>query len=204
MGDIEDINEKKELAFYAAGVSAWLNTSMEHDKSLLTLSAGGIGILLTLIRTVGIHSPETLVLYVGAIIGFLICLVVVLVIFKKNRTHIEQVLKGHQSSDSNLAFLDNVATGSFGIGALLSTIIGISSAIQTYTIEVTKMTTESSKQFLTIDSARTEKLSVNGISNMAPKSPVEKKSFDGISALKPQAKPQDNQSQNQKPPGEVK
>ncbi len=71
----EDINEKKEVAFYTAGVTAWYNTSLEHDKSLFTLSAGGIGLLITLIRTVGVPSAETLILYIAAMISFLICLV---------------------------------------------------------------------------------------------------------------------------------
>jgi hypothetical protein len=42
--DNDDI-KKKEIAFYTAGVTAWYNTSLEHDKSLFTLSAGGIGLL---------------------------------------------------------------------------------------------------------------------------------------------------------------
>lgn len=43
-----EFREKKELEFYKAGISAWYTTAFERDKSLLTLSAGGIGLLMTL------------------------------------------------------------------------------------------------------------------------------------------------------------
>lgn len=178
----EDINEKKEVAFYTAGVAAWYNTSLEHDKSLFTLSAGGIGLLITLIRTVGVGSAEILVLYLIAMLSFLICLLTVLVIFKKNRTHIEQVFQGRQDNDPNLAVFDNVAIWSFGIAVLFSAVIGISSAISSYTIKVSQMANEESKKTThgtpTFDS-------VNGISNLSPNN-LMKKSFNGVGALQPQ------------------
>ena len=178
----EDINEKKEVAFYTAGITAWYNTSLEHDKSLFTLSAGGIGLLMTLIRTVGVLSAETLILYIAAMISFLICLVSVLVIFKKNRSHIEQVFQGKQEADHSLTILDNVAILSFGIAVLFSAVIGISSAISSYTTKVKQMANENNKQAC-------DRMfvgdSVNGISNLAP-SNLLKKSFNGIGTLQPQ------------------
>ena len=52
-----EIDEQKKIEFYAASVAAWYESSLEHDKSLLTLSAGGIGLLITLLTTVGLGSP---------------------------------------------------------------------------------------------------------------------------------------------------
>ncbi|PKF49010.1 hypothetical protein AT251_22010 [Enterovibrio nigricans] len=51
-------NKEKEVEFYAATVGAWLNTKFELDKSLLTLSTGAIGLLVTLLTTVGASSVE--------------------------------------------------------------------------------------------------------------------------------------------------
>lgn len=48
----EEIDDQKRVEYYAASVNAWFNTSLEHDKSLFTLSAGGIGLLITLLTTV--------------------------------------------------------------------------------------------------------------------------------------------------------
>jgi hypothetical protein len=188
----EDIIEKKEVAFYTAGVTAWYNTSLEHDKSLFTLSAGGIGLLMTLIRTVGIQSAETLILYIAAIVSFLTCLVSVLVIFKKNRSHIEQVFQGKQETDHVLAILDNVAIFSFGIAVLFSAVIGISSAISSYTTKVTQMTNESNKN---VSKGVPNFESFEGISNMAPDALL-KKSFNGVGALQPQPASQASQSTN--------
>jgi hypothetical protein len=53
-------NNAKEVEYFAAIANAWVNTRVEHDKSLLTLSAGGIGLLITLLSTVGIETTGIL------------------------------------------------------------------------------------------------------------------------------------------------
>jgi len=182
---LADLIEKKDVAFYQAGVTAWYNTSLEHDKSLFTLSVGGIGLLMTLIRTMGVSSAETLVLYTLALVCFLICLVSVLVIFKKNRSHIEQVFQGIQEIDHNLAVFDNVAIWSFGIAVLLSAVIAVSSAVSSYTTKVTQMAKEDDKKTLNRVSICD---SVNGISKLAPgKLDVGLESFNGVVNLQPQS-----------------
>ncbi len=95
----EEIENQKRVEYYAASVNAWFNTSLEHDKSLLTLSAGGIGLLLTLLTTVGLSSAEAQVLYIGAIASFVVALIATLVIFRRNRTHIEEILSGKSTSN---------------------------------------------------------------------------------------------------------
>jgi hypothetical protein len=137
--------EKKELEFYKACISAWYASAFERDKSLLTLSAGGIGLLMTLVRTSGISSIESLMLHIGAIISFLICLICTLTTFEKNKSHIEQIVNDKNPDDS-LKLLDKVAHWSFGIAIIFSTVIGISSAINSYTTRVTQMANEHNKQ----------------------------------------------------------
>ena len=85
----EEIDDQKKIEFYAASVSAWYVSSLEHDKSLLTLSAGGIGLLITLLTTVGLGTAEALVLYVGAISSFVVALISVLRVFRGNQKYIE-------------------------------------------------------------------------------------------------------------------
>src|SRR5882672_4247530 len=89
-----EIHQQKEIEFYAAAVNAWLGTSLEHDRSLITLSAGGIGLLITLLSTVGLHSAESLILYVVALIAFICCLTAVLLVFKRNRAHLQEAIQG--------------------------------------------------------------------------------------------------------------
>jgi hypothetical protein len=130
----EEVRQQKDIEFYSASIQGWLNTKIEHDKSILTLSAGGIGLLITLLTTIGIKSAEYLVLYVSAIICFVITIGVVLAIFKRNSTYIEKVIlnEGHHT-DTTLNRLDIMALGSFGFGVFLTALIGVSVAINSYT-----------------------------------------------------------------------
>jgi len=134
--------QQKEVEFYAAAVAAWLNTSLEHDKSVFALSAGGIGLLITLLTTVGLSNVVLLVLYVTAILAFLSSLIAVLAIFRRNRTHIEQVFLGNRAPDPLLTVLDQVAVASFGIGAILTAVIGISTAVSSYSTKEKTLASE--------------------------------------------------------------
>jgi len=126
----EEIRQDKEVEFYAAGITAWYNTSLEHDKSVFVLSAGGIGLLITLLTTVGVNSACLLGLYIVAIFCFLASLCILLVIFRRNRTHIEQVLSGTAlQSDPWLERLDIAAIFAFGVGVIFAAVVGISAAV---------------------------------------------------------------------------
>jgi hypothetical protein len=58
----------KKVEYYAATVNAWYNSTLEHDKSLLTLSAGGIGILITILTAVGISYRYEIIFYFISIV----------------------------------------------------------------------------------------------------------------------------------------
>lgn len=159
----DEILEQKDIEFYAASVNAWCNTALEFDKSIFTLSAGGIGLLITLLTTVGVGSSLLLHLFIAAISFFLISLCVVLTILLRNRTHIEQVIAGSLLKDPVLAVLDYIAKIAFGIGVLLTAWIGISAATTSYEKERDKMANEKSQKISTNQIA-TE--SFNGLAAM--------------------------------------
>lgn len=124
----KELLEKKEVAFYSAVVAGWFNTRMERDKSLLTLSATGVGLLITLLKNFGAASVETRLTYIGAILSFCTCIIAVLCIFKRNATHLEEIIHSNATNDPLLEKLDFIALYSFGIGIIFSSAIGISSA----------------------------------------------------------------------------
>ncbi len=97
----KELGDEKEIAWYAAALDAWYGTRLEHDKSLLTLSAGGIGLLITLASTVGIPSRIALRLASLAILAFILCVVAVLLIFKGNSGHLEDVVHGEGNAVEN-------------------------------------------------------------------------------------------------------
>jgi hypothetical protein len=175
---------QKDVEFYAAAVAGWLNTRLEHDKSLLTLSAGGSGLLITLLTTVGVSSAEGLVLHLLAMFSFLVCLGAVLVIFKKNSSHIEEVLKsGMPPLDPILTKLDNISLAAFVLGIVFSLVIGVSAAINSYSIkekEMEKANNQKSGANKSVCAAD----SVNGFSSLKQTGKLNK-SFNGVSNLKP-------------------
>lgn len=176
------ISNEKKIQYYSALVQAWLDTKIERDKSLLALSTAGIGLLITLLTTVGASSNYSIILYCIAIFCFLVCIIAVLIIFKRNAEHLKQVIKNKESTDPVLKKLDKISFISFILGILLSCILGISTGINSLPkSREAKMSKEKS---------------ANTMVNKGKK--YEKKSFDGISDLKPGTQPpQNSQEGNQ-------
>jgi hypothetical protein len=206
--DDDDTIKAKRIEHFAASIAAWYDTRMEHDRSLLTLSAAGIGLLVTLMTTVGISSVWSLLLYVGALAAFLVCVVVVLLIFKKNADHIEVVVKHDAGSDPGLRILDIVAIYSFFLGILLSVTIGILTGIESYQSAGVTMTNNTKSTTTTTTTTTTSVLandSVLGAAKLNPSLPKPlTESFNRASSLapapsKPPAAPP-VQTQAQQPP----
>ncbi len=165
------MSNDKETEHYAASVTAWFNTKLEHDKSLITLSTGGIGLLVTLLSTVGVASMESLVLYILAIISFVTCVGVVLWIFRRNATHLQAVIKNQAYTDPVLAVLDWIGILSFWFGVVFTAVIGISQAANSLFSKETTMTKVRD--------------SFNGAAMIKPDMPDFTKSFNGAAGLKP-------------------
>lgn len=159
----------KRVEYYAATVNAWYNSTLEHDKSLLTLSTGGIGILITILTTVGISYICQIILYFSSIFSFLICLFTILKIFKENKTYLENIIKGSALlDDPKLKNLDNIANYSFFIGIIFSAIIGFSTAFHSYD-KVNEMAKDNGNKGSVSGHAFD---SVNGALNIQPCVPV--------------------------------
>lgn len=169
--------DQKAVEYYAAKVNAWFNTKLERDKSLLVLSAGAIGLLVTLLTTVGVNSIELLFVFAVSMVSFVICIVSVLVIFSLNAKHLEELIAGKKTNDSVLGFLDSLSMFTFILGVILASIIGLATAMSDV---ISKEVIMSDKKVsnVTFDS-------VNGASNLAPQG-IEKKSFNGAQNLAPQ------------------
>lgn len=178
----QEIDDQKRIEYYAASVAAWYESSLEHDKSLLTLSAGGIGLLITLLTTVGLSTAEALVLYIGAITSFVISLVSILFVFRGNQRHIEDILSTkNQGTDPSLSKLDTTAMFSFGIGVVFTAVIGISAAIHSFTARENVMANETTKSTDNVSLRE----SFNGAANLQTGTDLGK-SFNGAGNLQPQ------------------
>ena len=125
----EYIIKENEAVYYGALVNSWLNTRMEKDKSILTLSTGAIGLLITLLSAKGVVNCYQASFYFGALISFLTSDISILIILEKNAEHIEEVLRNPKTKQ-NLKKLDRCAFFSFVFGLIFSFLIGLSTIIK--------------------------------------------------------------------------
>lgn len=181
--DERQADDQKQVAWYAACLEGWISTRLEHDKSLLTLSAGGIGLLITLKATIGVQSFCSFVAFVLAITAFVVCIIVVLLIFERNSKHLEEAVKGGKHHDKLLAFLDRSAIFAFLAGIVLSCGVGFAGAVHSLDAKIGSNMADSKNTSVKVG-PRMAQDSVNGIYGMSP-GKVFKKSFNGIANMAP-------------------
>lgn len=121
--------EAKNIAHYSVLLETWIQTRMARDKTLVTLSAGGVGVLVTLLTTLGISRPWQIWLYIGSFIGFLLTITLALVIYQKNSEQIENDLRGRSSEHLRLKAFDRASVVAFCFGAVFAVSIAVSSAL---------------------------------------------------------------------------
>jgi hypothetical protein len=128
MATADDSQSAKDVAFYQAMVQAWINTRMEKDKTLLSLAAAAIGLLVTLLTTTGPTSVCQWWLYLAAGFSFFCTIALGIWIFARNTAHLEDVVnKGVRGNDTVLIRLDVLLLLSFVLGVLLTGSIALSS-----------------------------------------------------------------------------
>ncbi|MCK5146915.1 DUF1980 domain-containing protein [bacterium] len=122
--------EEKKAAFYSSLMSGWLETKLEKDKSILMLSAGGIGLLITLLTAIGIPSVLILLLYGFALIAFILTLFLIIKIFDKNGDYLKSCAVKEEDLDKpNLSKLDKWVMIFFITGICFSFFIGVTTGI---------------------------------------------------------------------------
>lgn len=200
-----ELVRSKLIEFHGASYAGWFNTALERDKSILTLSAGGIGLLVTLATTKGLTSVPEVILYVTALVSFLASLTLILIIFNVNKKAIESTLSNQpEKDDKSLRILDRAALLTFGLGVLFSVVIGISAGIDSLIEKKSKELLELAarqerlkEQEMANDNQKRQDLneSFSNLKNLKPGDTL-KKSFEGL----PNLKPSQGSSQTSKPP----
>lgn len=163
--------EGKNVAHYGTMLSAWIRTKMERDKVLLTLSVGGIGLLVTIFSTVGVKHWWEILLYVIAVIFFVTTITVCILIYDRNSKHIEDILRGKATRDHVLKRYDKLSRDFFIVAVVVSMGIG---AVTAYN----KLSELNKKGNIQMCDEKTE--------NTTQEEPCEKKSLNGIDDLRPE------------------
>jgi hypothetical protein len=126
--------EGKNIAFYSVLLNAWIQTRMERDKTLVTLSAAAIGLLVTILNTVGIKSIWEILLFAISIMAFLITIWSSIKIYQLNSRHLEDSIRGSSEKDPQLEKYDKLSIRAFIFGIVIAGLIGFVSAL--YRLEV--------------------------------------------------------------------
>jgi len=175
----EDLQNEREVAFYASALDAFYTTALEYDKGIFTLAAGGLGLLVTLLTTVGLNSRLELAAYLMGIASFTVTLVLLLCVFRLNKAHIIAVVAGDDElSTRQLRIIETISMFVFGVGILCAAVVGGLAAMDSYTTKVKTMT-DAKKPGAPI----VRQDSVQGIKNLRPD--VLQKSFVDAGKLRP-------------------
>jgi uncharacterized membrane protein len=161
-------NEKRDLEdieYYSNTVNAWFNTRLEKDKSILAISAGALGLLITLLTAFGVNNITELIIYFAAILCFMLAIVFMVIIFNRNASYLSKLNKGKTDKDSVLTVLDHIGFGSFILGIIFSFIIGCSLLFSSLNINMEEKMEKETKQ-TTVPT----KKSFNNASSMRPQS----------------------------------
>lgn len=180
--DPDDLSEA-EAQWRSTMLDAWYQTRMEKDRTLLTLSAGGVAVLVTLLTTVGVAWWWTGILYAVAVIAFIVAIHAAICIFHYNADHImeaaEDAAKAHESPlRTKLQRLDKRLERAFWIGVAFSIAVGVASATHSFHMErsmADKRNTETTIREVVPETgpgrAGSEQRSADGITSFAPKRP---------------------------------
>ncbi|OSM07694.1 hypothetical protein MAIT1_04536 [Magnetofaba australis IT-1] len=113
---------EQENLYYAACVNGWIQTRMERDKSLLTLSAAAIPVLMGALSLAAIDTIGEKLLIASSLVSFTTCLFTVVRIFQKNADYFESLAKNE--TPTPLKHLDGWAFWSFAAGVGFVLILG--------------------------------------------------------------------------------
>lgn len=167
--------DDRDTAFYSAVVTGWIGTRMEKDKSVLTLSAAGVGLLVTLLTTVGASSWLQCAFYASSFACFIYAAWTAVRIFDCNAEYLERLAAGRDEEDVRLKDLDEKLLRSFVLGIGFAILVGVSAAVTRY-------------------SHRGFEMSADEKNPASPRVHVDLKSLDSLNALRPDKSSETNAS----------
>jgi len=175
--------EGKNIAHYQTLLSAWIDTRMEQDKTIIAISAAALGLLVTIVTAFGINGFLQYFFAVTSIAGFIVAICSALHIYQFNAKHLEENLRSQSTENTSklLKKLDRLTIISFYAGIICAVLMAVSISFQ----KTGGFTMAKEKQDIP---KKVEKIkeSVNGIKKLSPKELEIGKSLEGIGNLSPQ------------------
>ncbi|MDA8085863.1 MAG: hypothetical protein M0Z75_04110 [Nitrospiraceae bacterium] len=125
---------QKRVAYYSNLVNAWIQSRMELDKTLITISSAGIGFLVALLSYKVIDGWGMFTVFVMALIAFFLTIWTCIGIFKENSAYIGKLIENPDatSEQSRLNKLDKRAQILFSVAMACVLAIGVMAAISQF------------------------------------------------------------------------
>jgi hypothetical protein len=163
----------KNIAHYSVLLSAWIQTRMERDKTLVTLSLAGVGFLITIVNVVGLNSNLSAVLFAVSFLGFMLTIWSSLEIYERNAKHLERELRGAEATRDQkplkLEQFDKLSKWAFLIAALCAIFGGTISAGSKYmAIKVSQTTNKPTQEQQQSDTSSEHLHSIQGVETLRP------------------------------------
>jgi hypothetical protein len=125
-------DDAKSVAHYQTLLGAWIDISLERDRTLLTLATAGVGLLVTILTTTGVQSLWMIVLYIGAFAGFLATIIFSFQLYRANASTLKHEITNCDEQRPDLRGLDMRTMRSFSIGVVFSILIGVASGTHSF------------------------------------------------------------------------
>ncbi len=124
--------EGKNVAFYQVLLAAWVQTRMEYSRTIIVLSAGGIGLLTAILTMSAVHGRLRLMAIAGAFFGFFLSLLLGLRTYERNADHLMSSLKGGPDRDLKLEGYDRWSKRMFVLGSACLIVLGLISVVRIF------------------------------------------------------------------------
>lgn len=197
-----DVVKLLNVEYKSQAYASFYATSMEKDKTLLALSVGGIGFLVTLLNLAKLLHFWHIGLFLIASIAFVVSIHNILTIFGENKAYIIAITQDHDSEyiENRLTVLDKRSVSAFYIGLALTICLGVATSWTLINKGELSMTDKNEKTTQTVQGGYTLKdpvwvnnkdKSVEGARSMAPEQPASSDntssspSAGGAAAMKP-------------------
>ncbi|MBM4918748.1 hypothetical protein HYO36_20170 [Vibrio parahaemolyticus] len=132
----KEVEQLSGIEFQSQSYASFYNTTLEKDKSILTLSVAGIGFLLTLLQfTKSISYIELAFFMIGAA-SYLVAIYCIISIFGKNSSFIIDLVRKRDTSvkQYQLDVLDKTAIRSFYLAIVMTVLLGAATSQSMFTI----------------------------------------------------------------------
>lgn len=105
-----DDSHKKELEiqYYSASLNGWLNTRLEETKTFITLSTGGIGVLLIFFPNIPNNNDTLIYCYFASIILFIISVASFTATFGVNAKYLVEKINKNKKEENTNSIKNNI------------------------------------------------------------------------------------------------